>query len=65
MEQIVVNGSETQVVVDDSNLLQKKISAIRLGGAAKLQVNLTLLVFVLFCWVVMQEWKSRRKQATN
>ncbi|KAH0711654.1 hypothetical protein KY289_007613 [Solanum tuberosum] len=38
MEQIVVNGSETQVVVDDSNLLQKKISAIRLGGPAKLQV---------------------------
>jgi len=50
MEQIVVNGSETQVVVDDSNLLQKKISAIRLGGPAKLQVNLTLLSF-LFCWV--------------
>ncbi|PHU27773.1 hypothetical protein BC332_06105 [Capsicum chinense] len=39
MEQIVVNGSElSQVVVDDSNLLQKKISAIRLAGPAKLQV---------------------------
>lgn len=50
MEQIVVNGSESQVVVDDSSLLQKKISAIRLGGHAKLQVNLTLLGFlVLLC----------------
>ncbi|MCE3050710.1 hypothetical protein HAX54_047927 [Datura stramonium] len=38
MEQIIVNASESHVVVDDSNLLQKKISAIRLGGPAKLQV---------------------------
>lgn len=34
-----MNGSESlQVVVDDSNLLQKKISAIRQAGPAKLQV---------------------------
>lgn len=38
MEKIVVNGSESQVIVDDPNLLQKKISAIRLAGPAKLQV---------------------------
>ncbi|OIT30758.1 PREDICTED: cytosolic 5'-nucleotidase 3 isoform X1 [Nicotiana attenuata] len=39
MEQVVVNGSESHlVVVDNPNLLQKKISAIRLAGPAKLQV---------------------------
>lgn len=43
MEKIVVNGSESQVVVDDPNLLQKKISAIRLAGPAKLQVNVYIV----------------------
>ncbi|XP_060184848.1 uncharacterized protein LOC132614414 isoform X1 [Lycium barbarum] len=38
MEQVVVNRSESQVVVDNTNLLQKKISAIRQAGPTKLQV---------------------------
>lgn len=47
MEQVVVNGSESHlVVVDNPNLLQKKISAIRLAGPAKLQVLFPFFYFV-------------------
>lgn len=47
MEQVVVNGSESHlVVVDNPNLLQKKMSAIRLAGPAKLQVLFPFFYFV-------------------
>lgn len=42
MEQVVADGAE--VMVGDTELLQKKISYIRLDGPAKLQVLSVLLL---------------------